>query len=180
VIEPVDRPAAPYTPREAPGLHTAGTSLDILFRQFEDRYNSETSDVRSTTASMQEIIGVAESLLDKLDNRPLWKRIWQKITGHTYRLQQQNFRNQVKLQHTNMLLIAAIARQNRMVMEGLRLTLEKLSRVEDDARYIREAFLKYEERRERRRRRWAPVATPFTSAWRWMRSLFTKRPGGES
>jgi hypothetical protein len=79
-----------------------------------------------------------------------------------------------------MLLISAIARQNRMVMEGLRLTLEKLGRVEEDARYIRETFLQYEERRERRRRRWAPVASPFVTVWHWMRSFFTKQPGPES
>lgn len=167
-------------PGRASRFDTADTSLDILFRQFEDRYHRETSDVRSTTASMQEIIGIAESILDELDDRPLWKRIWQKITGHSYRLQQQNFRNQVKLQHTTMLLISAIARQNRIVMEGLRLTLEKLGRVEEDARYIRETFMKYEERRERRRRRWAPVAGPFVNAWQWMRSLFTKRSGRQS
>jgi len=127
---------------------------------------------------MQEIVAVTEVLLNEMEDRPLWKRIWQKLTGHTYRLQQKNFRNQIKLQQTNMLLISAIVRQNRMVMEGLRLTLEKLGRVEEDARYLRKMVVKNEERRERRRRRWAPVANPFVKTWRWVagrtRTLFKK------
>ena len=129
----------------------------------------------TTTCTMQEIVSVTETLLDQLDDRPLWKRIWQKLNGHTYRLQQQNFRNQIQLQQTNMLLISAIARQNRMVMEGLRLTLDKLGKVEEDARYIREMVVKHEERREKRRRRWSPVANPFVKTWRWVAGKFRRR-----
>ncbi len=143
-------------------------SLALLLRQFEERCYQETSDVRATACNLNDIIQSTESLLNELEHRPFWKRVWQRLVGYSYRLEQRNFRNQLKLQHTTMLLVTAIARQNRMVMEGLQLTLEKLHRVEEDARYIREKIISIEERRERRYSRWERLTRPVAKAWRWL------------
>ena len=155
------------------------TSLESLFSQFEERYRRETSDVRQLTCCMQEIVKTTEAVLDELEPRSFWRRIWCRLTGHTRRLQHQNHRNQLKLQHSSVLLVAAIARQNRMVMEGLQLMLEKLHHVEKDARYLKDVIGRMEERRERRRRRWRPVTGRLSRGWQWIRArtrtLFWKR-----
>ena len=148
------------------------TSLELLFHQFEERYRQETSDVRTLSCGMQEVMHLTGSVLDELDNRPLWKRIWHRLTGHAYRLEVLNSRNQLKLQHTSLLLIAAIARQNQMVMKGLELTLQKLQQVEQDARYLRTVIAQAEERKHQRRQRWLPVTQGLQRAWSWMRGLF--------
>ncbi|MCK5852204.1 hypothetical protein KAH27_04155 [bacterium] len=140
-------------------------SLQSLFMEFEERYRRESSDVRNLSLQMQGLVATTETILDDLEPASLWTRFWKKITGHTRRATFQNYRNQLKLQHSNILLVAAIARQNRMVMEGLRLTLEKLHNVEKDARFIKEAVLKVEERRAAR---WKP----FSNGWNWIKNLF--------
>ncbi len=164
-------------PRE-PGSRT-DTPIESLFIQFEERYRRETSDVRQLTCCMQEIVKTTEAVLDEFEPRSFWRRIWCRLTGHTHRLEHQNHRNQLKLQHSNVLLAAAIARQNRMVMEGLQLMLERLHHVEKDARYLKDVIGRMEERRERRRRRWRPVTGRFSRGWQWIRArtqtLFRKR-----
>ena len=140
-------------------------SLQSLFMEFEERYRRESSDVRNLSLQMQELVSTSETILDDLEPRSLWSRFWRKITGHTRRATFQNYRNQLKLQHSNILLVAAIARQNRMVMEGLKLTLEKLHNVEKDAAFLRETVLKVEQRRAARIR-------PFTKSWNWLKNLF--------
>ncbi|NLF40771.1 hypothetical protein GX586_15115 [bacterium] len=145
-------------------------SLDTLFRQFEERYQGETSEVRALSCKMQDVMGVTEAVLVELDNRPWWKRVWHRLSGRTHQLERLNYRNQLKLQQSSLLLITAIARQNRMIMDGLRLTLDKLERVENDARYLREAVMRAEDRRLRRAARWAPVVAPFKRCWAWLRA----------
>ncbi len=140
-------------------------SLQSLFLEFEERYRRESSDVRNLSLQMQGLVATSEIILDDLEPVSLWTRFWKRITGHTRRATFQNYRNQLKLQHSNILLVAAIARQNRMVMEGLKLTLEKLHNVEKDAKFIKEAVLKVEERRAAR---WKP----FRKGWNWFKNLF--------
>ena len=140
-------------------------SLQSLFMEFEEKYIRESSDVRNLSLQMQGLVANTEIILDDLEPASLWTRFWKRITGHTRRATFQNYRNQLKLQHSNILLVAAIARQNRMVMEGLKLTLEKLHNVEKDAQFIKEAVLKVEERRAAR---WKP----FRNGWSWFRNLF--------
>jgi len=143
-------------------------SLQSLFSEFEEKYRRESSDVRNLSLQMQELVATSETILDDLEPRSLWSRFWRRITGHTRRATFQNYRNQLKLQHSNILLVAAIARQNRMVMEGLKLTLEKLHNVEKDAAFLRETILKVEQRRAARIR-------PFTKSWNWFKNLFTRK-----
>ncbi len=140
-------------------------SLQSLFMEFEERYRRESSDVRNLSLQMQGLVATSEIILDDLEPSSLWTRFWKRITGHTRRATFQNYRNQLKLQHSNILLVAAIARQNRMVMEGLKLTLEKLHNVEKDAQFIKETILKVEERRAARWR-------PFRNGWNWFKNLF--------
>ncbi|MCX7846466.1 MAG: hypothetical protein N2595_00320 [bacterium] len=137
----------------AAGAVERAMPLEVRFSQFEERYQREMADVRALSAQMQELITVTEAVLNELDRPGLLRRLLWRITGYSGALQRKNYRNQLKLQHTNMLLSAAIARQNRVIIEGLRLTLEKLHQVEEDARYLREMVVKSEERRERWRQR---------------------------
>ncbi|RLD08808.1 MAG: hypothetical protein DRI44_09525 [Chlamydiae bacterium] len=147
---------------------SSDNSLQSLFTEFEDRYRRESSDVRNLSLQMQELVATTEVILDDLEPASLWTRFWKRITGHTRRATFQNYRNQLKLQHSNILLVAAIARQNRMVMEGLRLTLEKLHNVEKDAKFLKETVLKVEKRRAARIR-------PFAKSWNWLKNIFTGR-----
>ncbi len=140
-------------------------SLQSLFMEFEEKYIRESSDVRNLSIQMQGLVENTEIILDDLEPASLWTRFWKRITGHTRRATFQNYRNQLKLQHSNILLVAAIARQNRMVMEGLKLTLEKLHNVEKDAQFIKESILKVEERRAAR---WKP----FRNGWSWLKNFF--------
>ncbi len=144
---------------------SADNSLQTLFSEFEERYRRESSDVRNLSLQMQGLVATTENILDDLEPASLWTRFWKRITGHTRRATFQNYRNQLKLQHSNILLVAAIARQNRMVMEGLKLTLEKLNNVEKDAQFIKETILKVEERRSNRLK-------PFRGGWNWLKNLF--------
>jgi hypothetical protein len=116
---------------------------------------------------MQELLQTSNALLDELEQRPWWQRVWQFVVGHTAQVKRKTARTQVQLLHTNTLLMTAIGRQNRMVMEGLRLTLEKLHRIEQDAAILREAVLRAEQRREARRQRWRPVTRRFQQAMAW-------------
>ena len=148
---------------------TPNAPLQTLFMQFEERYRRESSDVRAISCQMQEIVNVTEGILDDLEPGSLWRRFWRRITGHTRRANYQNYRNQLKLQQSGILLVAAIARQNRMVMEGLKLTLEKLHNVEQDARFLRDTVLRIEQKKERRKQRWRPVTRRISSGWQWFR-----------
>ncbi len=146
---------------------SSDASLQSLFMEFEEKYRRESSDVRNLSLQMQELVATSEIILDDLEPASLWTRFWKRITGHTRRATFQNYRNQLKLQHSNILLVAAIARQNRMVMEGLKLTLEKLHNVEKDAAFLRETIVKAEQRRAKRMR-------PFSKSWNWLKNLFSK------
>jgi hypothetical protein len=148
---------------------TTDTSLVVLLKQFEQRYEKENSEVRSLSCDMQELLQTSNALLDELDQRPWWQRVWQFVVGHTAQVKRKTARTQVQLLHTNTLLMTAIGRQNRMVMEGLRLTLEKLHRIEQDAAILREVVLRVEQRREARRQRWRPVTRRFRQAFVWTR-----------
>jgi len=146
---------------------SSDASLQSLFMEFEEKYRRESSDVRNLSLQMQELVATSEIILDDLEPASLWTRFWKRITGHTRRATFQNYRNQLKLQHSNILLVAAIARQNRMVMEGLKLTLEKLHNVEKDAAFLRETIVKAEQRRAKR-------MCPFSKSWNWLKNLFSK------
>ncbi len=148
-------------------LSPSDNSLQSLFAEFEEKYQRESSDVRNLSLKMQELVITSETILDDLEPQSLWSRFWKKITGHTRRATFQNYRNQLKLQHSNILLVAAISRQNRMVMEGLKLTLEKLHNVEKDAAFLRETVLKVEKQRAARLR-------PFRNSWNWLKNIFGK------
>lgn len=163
VFEDIGSPGAQEAPRN---------DLESLLGEFEDKYRRETTEVRTLSVQMQDIIGLTEGVLDELANRSLWLRIWHRITGHSSRLGIANFRNQLKLQQTNLLLTAAIARQNRMIVEGLRLTLDKLQRIEDDARSLRQIVVRLEERKEQRRLQRARATSLWQRTWHWLRSLF--------
>jgi len=141
-------------------------SLQALFMEFEERYRRESSDVRNLSLKMQELVVTSEKILDELEPQSLWSRFWRSITGYTRRATFQNYRNQLKLQQSNVLLVAAIARQNRMVMEGLKLTLEKLHNVEKDAQFLKDTVLKIEQRKAARRK-------PFIKTWQWLKNLFS-------
>ena len=151
-------------------MDTSNSSLDVIFDKFEERYETETSDVRELSCRMQDVLKTNETILDELDERSFWRRFWQKITGHSHKLNQLNFRNQLELQQSNLLLITAMTRQNKMVIEGLRLTLEKLHYIEEDARYLRNIVVKMEERKEKRRKRWRPIMDKFKNVWFWFSS----------
>ncbi len=159
-------------------LPTADTPVLALLDQFEDRYRREAGDVRTLSCQMQDVLAMTEQILNELDRRPLWKRVWQWVVGYSATLQRQHYRNQVRLQQLNLLLTAAVARQNRIVIEGLRITLEKLERVEADARVLREAVLRSEDRRQRHSARWQALTTRVRNAWHWMcattRGIFHK------
>lgn len=159
----------------APGATGTDTSLDARFSQFEERYQREIADVRAISSQMQELISVTEAVLDELDRPGFFRRILWRITGHTAALHRKNFRNQLKLQQSNLLLSAAIARQNRVVIEGLRLALDKLERVEQDARYLRQAVLRIEERRERVRQRRKAFYERVRGWWERVRAWCTGR-----
>lgn len=148
--------------------NTPDTSLQALFMEFEERYRRESSDVRNLSLKMQELVVTSEKILDELEPRSLWSRFWRALTGHTRRATFQNYRNQIKLQQSNILLVAAIARQNRMVMEGLKLTLEKIHNVEKDAKFLKETVLKIERRKAARKQ-------PFIKTWQWIKNLFTSK-----
>ena len=156
-------------------MENLNNSIDVILDKFEERYETETSDVRELSCRMQDVLKTNETILNELDERSFWKRFWQKITGHSHRLNQINFRNQLELQQSNLLLITAMNRQNKMVIEGLRLTLEKLHYIEEDAKYLRKTVVKMEERRERRRKRWVPITDRFKNVWVW---LSTKMKNG--
>jgi len=151
-------------------MENLNNSIDVILDKFEERYETETSDVRELSCRMQDVLKTNETILNELDDRSFWKRFWQKITGHSHRLNQLNFRNQLELQQSNLLLITAMNRQNKMVIEGLRLTLEKLHYIEEDARYLRNAVVKMEERKEKRRKRWLPITDRFKNVWVWVAS----------
>ncbi len=159
------------------GRAEAGSSLDLRFSQFEERYQREIADVRTLSGQMQEMITVTEAVLDELDQPGFWHRLLWRLTGHTAALQRRNFRNQLKLQHSNLLLSAAIARQNRVVIEGLRLALEKLQRVEEDARYLRASVVRIEERRERLRQRRTAFYERVRGMWNRVCAWCTGRAG---
>jgi len=163
-----DKSNDPHAQNQVP----SDASLQSLFLEFEDKYRRESSDVRNLSLKMQELVATSEIILDDLEPASLWTRFWKRITGHTRRATFQNYRNQLKLQHSNVLLVAAIARQNRMVMEGLRLTLDKLHNVEKDARFLKETIIKAEMRREARRK-------PFRNGWNWLKKLF-RRPSSSN
>jgi len=151
---------------------TPATQADPVFAEFEERYRRETSEVRTLSVQMQDIISLTSSVLDELADRPLWKRLWQWFIGHSYRLHLRNSQNQLRLQQANLLLTAAIARQNRLIVEGLRIAIEKLQRLEDDARCLRDTVARIEDRRLRRARRWQTIRSAFSGAWGWVRDLF--------
>lgn len=154
----------------------AATSLEVRFAQFEERYQREVAEVRALSAQMQELITATEAVLDELDRPGFFRRLLWRLTGYSAALQRKNFRNQLKLQHANILLSAAIARQNRVIIEGLRLTLEKLERVEQDARYLRELVVRSEERRARWRARRTAVAARLRSWWARLTAWWASRP----
>ena len=151
-------------------MENLNNSIDVILDKFEARYEAETSDVRELSCRMQDVLKTNETILNELDNRSFWKRFWQKITGHSHRLNQINFRNQLELQQSNLLLITAMNRQNKMVIEGLRLTLEKLHYIEEDARFLRNTVVRMEERREKRRKRWLPITDRLKNVWGWFAS----------
>jgi len=151
-------------------METNNNSINVILDKFEERYEVETSDVRELSCRMQDVLKTTETLLNELDERSIWKRFWQRITGHSHRLNQLNFKNQLELQQNNLLLVNAMTRQNKMVIEGLRLTLEKLRFIEEDARYLRNIVVKMEEKKEKRRKRWRPFTEKFKSAWVWFSS----------
>ncbi len=151
-------------------METLNNSINVILDKFEERYEAETSDVRELSCKMQNVLKTNEKVLNELDERSFWKRFWQRITGYSHRLNQLNFRNQLELQQSNLLLINAMTCQNKMVIEGLRLTLEKLHYIEEDARYLRNVIVRMEERKEKRRKRWQPVVDKFKSVWFWFSS----------
>jgi len=164
-MEPLPPPVQEHPDHPTP---TADTPVVALLDQFEDRYRREAGDVRTLSCQMQDVLAMTEQILNELDRRPLWKRIWQWMVGYSATLQRQHDRNQVRMQQLNLLLTAAVARQNRIVIEGLRITLEKLERVEADARVLREVVLRNEDRCQRRTARWQALTTRARNAWRWM------------
>jgi len=153
-----------------PELSTSSTlsPLDLL-QEFEDRYRREAGDVRSLSCQMQELLTVTEKILDELDNRPWWQRLWQWLIGYSAALEQRQNRSQMRLQQMSVLMIAAIARQNRIVIEGLRVALEKLQRIEDDARQLRTSVERLENRSLFRRTGWEPLLRPMRRAWAWLK-----------
>ena len=163
VFEDEGTPGAQNAPR---------TGLDHMFGEFEDRYRRETTEVRSLSVQMHDNISLAEGVLNKLADRPPLQRVWHWLTCHTSSINISHCRHQLKIQQTNLLLTAAIARQNRMIVEGLRLTLEKLQHIEDDTRSLRHTVVRMEERRERLRLRRDRASSAWQRAWSWLRSLF--------
>ncbi len=159
----------------APSSGVTSNALDARFTQFEERYQREIAEVRFISSQMQELISVTEAVLDELDRPGFFRRIFWRLTGYTAALHRKNFRNQLKLQQSNLLLSAAIARQNRVIIEGLRLTLEKLERVEAEARYVRQAVVRIEERRERLRQRRRAVYQRVRGWWERLRAWCTGR-----
>ncbi len=151
-------------------METLNNSIEVILDKFEERYETETSDVRELSCRMQDVLKTNETILNELDEKSFWKRFWQRITGHSHRLNQLNFKNQLELQRNNLLLVSAMNRQNKMVIEGLKLTLEKLRVIEEDASYLRSIVAKMEERKEKRRKRWSPITVKFKNAWFWISS----------
>lgn len=161
--------APPVTAAPAPefSASSALSPLDLL-QEFEDRYRREAGDVRSLSCQMQELLAVTEKILDELDQRPWWRRLWQWLIGYSAALEQRQNRTQMRMQQMSVLMTAAIARQNRIVIEGLRVTLEKLQRIEDDARQLRAAVQRIENRSLLRRSGWKPLLRPLRRAWAWL------------
>ena len=161
-------PTAP-APASAPERPSGGatTPMDLL-QEFEERYRREAGDVRTLSCQMQDLLAVSEKILDELDNRPWWKRAWQWLIGYSAALEQRHFRSQVRMQQMSVLMIAAIARQNRIVIEGLRVALEKLQRLEYDARQLRGAVQRIEDRSLLRRSGWVQLLKPLQHAWAWL------------
>ncbi|GEM_PF-1413652 len=144
------------------------SSLDLL-QEFEERYRREAGDVRTLSCQMQELLAVTEKILDELDQRSWWKRLWQWLIGYSAALEQRQNRTQMRMQQMSVLMTAAIGRQNRIVIEGLRVALEKLQRIEDDARQLRAAVQRIENRSLFRRSGWQPLLQPFRRAWAWLK-----------
>ena len=151
-------------------MENTNNSINVILDKFEERYESETSDVRELSCRMQDVLNTNEAILNELDEKSFWKRFWKKISGHSYKLNQINSRNQFKLQQSNMLLIAAMTRQNKMVIEGLRLTLEKLHYIEKETRYIRNTVDKMEEIKKNRGKFWRPITNKVNSFRFWIYS----------
>jgi len=114
------------------------------------------------------LLAVTEKILDELDRRPWWKRLWQWLIGYSAALEQRQNRTQMRMQQMSVLMIAAIARQNRIVIEGLRVALEKLQHIEDDARQLRATVQRIENRSLLRRSGWEPLLRPLRRAWAWL------------
>ena len=146
----------------------APSSLELL-QEFEERYRREAGDVRSLSCQMQELLAVTEKILDELDQRACWKRFWQWLIGYSAALEQRQNRTQMRMQQMSVLMTAAIARQNRIVIEGLRVALEKLQRIEDDTRQLRAAVQRIENRSLFHRSGWEPLLRPVRRAWAWLK-----------
>ena len=146
----------------------APSSMELL-QEFEERYRREAGDVRSLSCQMQELLAVTEKILDELDQRSCWKRFWQWLIGYSAALEQRQNRTQMRMQQMSVLMTAAIARQNRIVIEGLRVALEKLQRIEDDTRQLRAAVQRIENRSLFHRSGWEPLLRPFRRIWAWLK-----------
>jgi len=146
----------------------APSSMELL-QEFEERYRREAGDVRSLSCQMQELLAVTEKILDELDQRSCWKRLWQWLIGYSAALEQRQNRTQMRMQQMSVLMTAAIARQNRIVIEGLRVALEKLQRIEDDTRQLRAAVQRIENRSLFHRPGWEPLLRPVRRAWAWLK-----------
>jgi hypothetical protein len=172
-------PPVPAAPAPEAGASSALPALELL-QEFEERYRREAGDVRTLSCQMQELLAVTEKILDELDQRSWWQRLWQWLIGYSAALEQRQNRTQMRMQQMSVLMTAAIARQNRIVIEGLRVALEKLQRIEDDTRQLHTAVQRIENRSLLRRTGWEPLLWPLRRAWAWLtqavhRSSFINR-----
>ena len=154
----------PDIPRETNPNSSESSSLP--FDALEERYRREAGEIRTLTSRLHEMIDGSQRVLEQLAPRPWYVRLWRRISGTTARLTYQNEKNHLALQHTNLVLTAAVARQNHIIMEGMRVTLEKMHAIEQDAAALRAALHDIQSRRAAPVRCWHAVTRPFVSLFR--------------
>ena len=114
------------------------TELLTLINQFEKKYRVETDEIRDNSLNIQTLIEKEQTYLQELNYSSFTKRIFNFFSGKTAKFERLSRDNYIKMQQMNIVLITAIMRQNRMIMDGIKLTLDKINEIDQETKYIKE------------------------------------------
>ena len=108
-----------------------------LLNNFNAKCQNETLEIRENSENIQVLIEKEQKLLEQLNSSSFFLRIFNFILGRTAKFERLSRMNYVKMQQINIVLITAIMRQNRIIMDGIKLTFDKINEIDQETKQLK-------------------------------------------